>query len=557
MSSETYLYQSMSDNMAGKWLPTLLVYFIWTILTTIFTLGCSMIHPVASYISAFIAGGFLLYTFSTLPLANVRQPNAHVLEHAFEAFTDTKRIIIMSLLFALIVFAAALLCTFFIFGATVLFAGAAGNSIVSLFLFISIVGVGIPTTFMLSIYYKYCLTPNYLYDDSNLSVLEAFKTSKNAMNGYKLTLFKNHVPIYLVWILLYILLHVGIFTSLGGAQGMVDTYEMLERHEEQQKIAEAAQAQADLETANAYLKAQKASPKEHIPAYDPNTMTKDEYIRLLNSYGQRETVQDSKKDLAVLDQFIKATDNISKQAIAPTHHDDELMANLKLAILCVILFCIFMFFTLPLYWAIQNELYLMLADMNDTKKDAIERVTRMQQGRLPEPTPSEPTPPSNAPRPTEPRPQTPPEPVAPAPKRELGAGLNFDFGAPCAPEPSSARSSNSALRRAPSNEDRELEELSNLPIQGASLDSMEINPLDFGADIERALEDDNNNQTVQFGKRHMMPSDEEARTMFNSGTITKVPLINKTRPVSEDALTSIPQETELFFNFGNRDFQDR
>ena len=389
MRSYDHFYLSVFDDMRGKWGGIVFADLLWiafflAINVLVYLFGGWLTYQVlgpegisdglAGFFQTIALGiplailtgcfeGFAFYALANLPLAMIRHPGHAPFRHIFDAFKDTKRAVITGLFYALILFAAMLVLRFWLI--------LLGILLIPVMMLSHILGIILYALLALSpfglyayIYYTYCMVPNILYDNPDKLAFDAFRESKDMMKGFKLSLFKKHLPILLILLALGAGLSLGAYTMIGGARGISETQDMFTRRD---KFAEHAQAMQHAEATDNEMPSDHVYAPEPVPVFDPEKMTQRQYLELITQYKQRTAKREAKADLSALQNLIDVTEELKHQSYAPTHHDDIVMARFKRTIVLFGLLCIFLIGMLPFFWAIQAEFYVLLEESGDKK----------------------------------------------------------------------------------------------------------------------------------------------------------------------------------------------
>lgn len=453
MRSYDNFYVTVFNDMRGKWAGIILFDLLWIgvfVLLTYLVLffngilldavaGSSGFYGVSGYLKSTMLSipgsifsgcyeGFVFCALCNLPLILIRNPGDSPFAHLFDTFKDIKRSVITGLFYALILFVAITILRLWLLIIGVLCIPLA--IIPPLFFIVYVLLALTPSILYAYIYYSYCMVPNILYDNPDKLAFDAFRESKEMMKGYKLMLIKKHLPIILIIAVLGIGLGAGSYAMIGGTEGITETQEMFAR---QDKYEDQVRISNDFEAKRAEVEAKREANTEPVPVYDPEKMTKRQYIEEIERYKQRTAHRESEADLTVLQNLVDARDELKQQDYAPTHHDDVVLARFKRTMVFLVLFSILLICALPFFWVVQAEFYALVFDASDRKmladEEKEEKLRKAKEfmnrkalaaGETPE---DEPKPD----KPKSPSPQDGPK-EGPAQKRELRIKSDFNFG---------------------------------------------------------------------------------------------------------------------------------
>ncbi len=338
------IYKSLIKHTSGRWIPTLLVSFVWCVIYVILVFLVSLISVFLSeFLEDFVVRiivalistmifGVTYFGLISIPYANILHPEKSVFQNFIESLTvnNIRRALFMGVVYEVIV-GALLLGTYIVESLMGLALITAPQFIFYFMIICRIVALYIATRF----YYTFANIPAELYDNPNAKVIDSFSNSRVTMDGHKFALFRHHVPVFLVWLLALVLPVIFVFATMGfgGLMNAINVQNKIEASAELQKATE-----------------------------------------------QTRKASNGKDDFYRLNQYIKQTDDNTKLAVyRPTPEEAVLLSKLSQLKFFIILSIIIILASIPIFTAIQVEFCHKLTEPARKKKaelDAFEEEAR-------------------------------------------------------------------------------------------------------------------------------------------------------------------------------------
>ena len=351
MIFNTDLYTSLREHMAGKWIYSSLlgifVYVLSIVLTVVASLCIShililtvgklnvYIYSAIFYTSIGIFTGIATCFVVAIPLGNAMHPERSIVSNACSSLQYIPRACAYGIFNTLLSFLPAVIV--FIFALLPICPN----------IFLPIIGV-IAQIITYKIYYYYIIVPCIFYEDRSIGFIDALKQSKNVMTGQRLALFLHQLPF-----VLFLILAVGgcftlAFNTAGGSQGIHEIIDIYEK----KNLA----ANSDSAKPNKFDEpVDRTFNNAPIPVYDPNTMTREEYIRSIRIYESQNDFNKTANDLNTLDDYINTVNTAERYIL--TSADVQKLAQGRKAMIIAALAAFLAAFGLMGFIAVETEFY--------------------------------------------------------------------------------------------------------------------------------------------------------------------------------------------------------